>query len=350
MENIELKRGLKLKNKYSSLGKEIRQKIMRGEYYERLPGLRNLAEEYDANVKTIRKSLKPLINEGILSLKHGSGIFITGESHCCIGIVGNPAESTFLEEGGYYSSMFKNMFPEIQRRGDFFSYQQKRMGLPYEGLFKNNSTVDALLIFAPFTKHKRDLLKLTRKLPCIIIGTTYSEKEINCISSDNLEDSKNGVEYLIKHGHKRIAFICTPLNSTTPVLRLQGYKNALSENNIDFDETLVIMEDVENQTFGNKIKKIFASSNTPTAIFGASLVATEKTLKIIRERKNNLAVVVYDDFNNKLSRFRMPYAAIKQPLSEIGKLAIEKLYELIEEKIEPPVHIKLKSKLIFKKP
>ena len=60
MKDIELKTGFKIRSKQKYLQNEIRRKILSGEYSEKLPGLRELAEQYNANIITIRKALEPL--------------------------------------------------------------------------------------------------------------------------------------------------------------------------------------------------------------------------------------------------------------------------------------------------
>lgn len=346
MRTIELKRGLRIKSKYKDMGKQIRQKIIRGEYFERLPGLRELAEEYNANPRTIRKALDPLINEGLLHLKQRSGIFVVGRGHHCIGIVARPAETGFFENV-YYYPIFKNALREIEQRRDSFSYQERIDGLPYERVFRNNSAVDGLLLFATYDKDKEELLRLKGRLPFIIIGTSYPGKEISYVDCDNSGDSRNAVRHLIKSGHERIAFICSAPHSRTEILRLRGYRNALNESKIDFDKSLIVMENPESKTFERKVKTLFGSCNAPTALFGAHYAPTEKALEMLGETRNNLAVIVYDDPGDGLSRFNIPYGAITQPLFEIGRLAIEKLYGLITGDLVPPVQIKLRSKLIF---
>lgn len=347
MKTIELKRGVKLKTKYKGLADEIRRKIQSNEYSQKLPGLRELAEEYDANINTIRKALELLRKEGLLSLKQGIGIFITGRNHYCIGIVGESEKDIFFEDR-YHLPVFKSVLARIEEREDFFLYQRRINNLSHKQLFRENSVINGLLVFAPPDEDKNGLLELKKSgLPFIVIGTTYLREGINYVDSDNLADSKNGVEHLIKLGHKRIAYISNYSGSSTQVLRLGGYKDALNENKIGFDRSLVVVDDPNSKDFASKVEKL-SISGTPTALFGANLRSTRKALEIFREQRNDLAVIVYDDHTNELRSLLSNYWVIAQPLAEIGRLAIEKLHELIEGKIKSPVKIKLKSELIFK--
>ncbi|MFZ2654523.1 MAG: substrate-binding domain-containing protein [Victivallales bacterium] len=347
---IDIEKGMTIRVKHTAIGEIIRQRIVSGEYSARLPGIKELSEEFAVNYKTIQKSLRLLKQEGVLSLKPKQGIIITN-THLCIGVVGLGDEHHVFQEDPYYSEIIKKVFMKVVKRGDIFSYQEKRSDTPYDRLFKNNSAVNGLIIFSFSRKPEETLgmLKIMGKIPSIVIGSTSMGEKMNYVDSDNLAASKEGVCYLIRNGHRRIAFIGLSSHkySSTSILRLQGYKNALKENGIDYDSSLLILEEQGGGNFEAAIKGLFQSSSAPTAIFGADNVRTMKALGFLGESAGRLAVVVYDGFKNELSRLGIPYGVIVQPLEEIGDTAITKLYELIEGKTAYPVGVEIKSKLLL---
>lgn len=332
MEKIALKRGVKIENKHKHLSNIIYRKIINGEYGDCLPGLRKLAIEYNANIKTIRKALEPLEKEGIISFKQGSGIFIIGKPHRCIGIVGRMYEEPFFKSP-YFSGVFSHILPIIEGKGDFFSYQRKEEDISFTQMFKNTTSVDGLLIFAPLDRDIEQILAVKKKKPVIVVGSTYPDKDINYIDSDNFRDSFKAVSFLIKRGHKKIAFIASPIDSPTVKLRSKGYKEALKKAGIPYDLSLVITEFSDTVSFKNKIQDLYRGNNFPTAIFGANSTCTFKALEIIKEEKRELfdilEVIVYDN-EEILKKFNIKGGVIIQPLAEIGKTAVKKLYELMD--------------------
>ncbi len=63
--------------KYEKITNEIRQNIIDGIYdNKRLPSKRELSLHYEVSVITINKVLAILKDEGIITIKHGSGIYI----------------------------------------------------------------------------------------------------------------------------------------------------------------------------------------------------------------------------------------------------------------------------------
>lgn len=332
MEKIILKRGFKIESKHENLSDIIYRKVMNGEYGDCLPGLRTLAVEYNVNIKTIRKALTPLEKQGLISFKQGSGIFVAGKPHRCIGIVGRMYEEPFFKSV-YFSGVFSHILPVIEERGDFFSYQRKNKNTSFTRMFKNNMAVDGLLIFAPLDRDINQILTLKKKKPVIVIGSTYPDKDINYIDSDNFGDSFKSVSFLIKRGHKKIVFIASTTDSPTVKLRLKGYRVALEKAGIAYDSSLVITEFSNTPLFRDRVKNIYEKENFPTAIFGADATCTLKALEIIREEKgrlrNILEVIVYDN-KDILKKFNIKGGVIIQPLEKIGEIAIQKLYELME--------------------
>lgn len=347
MQYQEVKTGLGIQSKQEYLKKDIRKSILNGEYPNRLPGLKELATKYDVNIKTIRKSLESLRKEGILVPHQGKGIFICRDNQHRIGIVGKSQAQVFFS-GRYYLEITQKILAMIEERKDSFSYQQKKEENAYNELFRNGTGVDGILTFVPFGKEKKDLLRLP--IPFLIIGATYEKERFNYVDSDNLEDSRKAVEYLIRRGHQKIVFICCCVpGAPAYVLRLAGYRKALKENGVGFDRRLVIIADSEKVDFRKKIEEVFKlSSGKPTAIFGANSFETAKTLEILGERRKEIAVIAYDDFEQEISIFGCEGGVILQPLEEIGRLATESLYGLIEGTVKGPVQIKLRATLRIK--
>ncbi len=338
---VTLNKGSTLQNKQGQLSRLIYGKILNNQYSGRLPGLRDLAAEYGANIKTVRKSLEPLLESGVLSLEHGKGIFVVGNAHRCIGIVSIGCESVFFKST-YFSSVFSSALPTIEGKGDFFSYQRKEVDVPYSEMFKNNTSVDGVLCFAPSDDDLEQLKELQKVVPVIVVGSDYSGKGINFIDTDNFEASRNAVKILCQRGHRRISFIGNPLNLSTSRLRLKGYMAALEEYGIAYDPSLVFSEYIDKNVHVGRMREVFLGKNPPTALFGASPNGTSKTLTILAEQSGNISrlleVIMYD-FDSLIKTYGLKGGFVKQPLGEIGEMAINKLYALMDGSEDKVSHI-----------
>ena len=62
--------------KYKQIEQEIRKLIQRSKVEDKLPPERELAQMFECNFLTVRKGLRPLVTEGLLRRRVGSGTFI----------------------------------------------------------------------------------------------------------------------------------------------------------------------------------------------------------------------------------------------------------------------------------
>ena len=76
-------------------------------------------------------------------------------------------------------------------------------------------------------------------IPVICIVREPQNRSFNYVSVNNVEGALKATDFLIKRGHKRIAHIMGPKTLQISLVRLEGYKNALDQNNIKLDLKLV---------------------------------------------------------------------------------------------------------------
>ncbi len=348
MDTLTVPKGMQLSSKHENIKNDIQARIRKGLYHGKIPGVRDLADEYGVNVKTIQKAVASLIREGILSARVGQGSFVTETRHFCIGITAPPIEQQFFFKHEYYGSVFEHILNGIQHRGDFFAYQQKRPSVTYGQLFRKHYSIDGMLVYAITENDEDGIHQLHKRIPTIVIGTTFEHDVINYVDSENEEDSRKATSLLVKRGHKNILFICDGQNSATRQLRLRGYRKALTEHRLEPDDSHILMSDDFAGQFRESLLAVFTARNAPTAVFGANCFMTCRALDILKERSADLDVVVYDDWDDALALFGIPYTAVVQPTEEIGRVVIEKLYGLMQGSITGPVQIRLPSKLVMK--
>lgn len=322
--------------------RSIQQDLESGRYTRKLPSLRTLAGRYRADLKTVRNALEGLVEQHLVELRHGSGIYIAEGTHRSIGIVGNTDEAVFFEDP-YYRPVMKSILRETGRRGDLFCYQHKS-NRRYVHLFKNHTSVEAFLVFAPSAPHVRELRQLKTELPFILVGTTVPEFRLNYVDSDNLRDAERATCALIEKGHRAIAFVGAPEQGQSDALRLQGYRQALAGHGIACDETLLWRSEPLSPDAARKIQTRIQKSGI-TAVLAASTYSASIVWPSLGRYAKGLDWAIYDDFSHR--KFTRPphYLKIEQPLAEIGRAAIASLYQLLDGKKRKPVQILLPSRL-----
>ena len=97
--------------------------------------------------------------------------------------------------------------------------------------------IDGILISLSNKTHKFDHLKkiINNNIPLILFDKIA--KTVNCskVLIDDRKAAYEAVSYLIKKGCKRIAHFRGDLNPQNSIDRFLGYKQALLDNNIEFD-------------------------------------------------------------------------------------------------------------------
>jgi len=167
---------------------------------------------------------------------------------------------------------------------------------------------------------------------------------------DNLEGAKEAVKYLIEIGHRRIGFIS---DTVTTKKRFEGYKNALEENNMEIDETLIEIRNGRSEEIGYQAGlKLLSKPNRPTAIFcvndliaiGLMRASFELNIKVPEQ----ISIIGFDDI--PVSRYLpIPLTTVSQPIKDIAREAVGLLIDRIKNPEKPYVTKKLKTNLIIRK-
>jgi len=212
--------------------------------------------------------------------------------------------------------------------------------------------VDGLLI-APVQTKDQDIVELKRrKIPFVLIGRHFDILETDYVITDDVQGAFSATEYLIKKGHRRILFINGSLHISSAKERLAGYKRALLENGVGYEDKLVRSGVVRMEDGYRIMKEILNNKNNITAVFAYSDLVAFGVIKALRETNlkipENIAVVGYDDIEFA-STLEIPLTTVRIPRHQLGKEAIRILDKKIREELKDTQGIALKTELIIRK-
>lgn len=209
------------------------------------------------------------------------------------------------------------------------------------------------IIFGDIDSDVRTLKKvIERKIPCLVMNN-YLKEPINCIAIDNKSASVEVVNYLVGLGHKKIAAITGDLGTQAGIDRLEGYKVALTQHNIAVNSNYIRTGNFLRTPARQAALTLLALRERPTAIFAASDVMALEAISVAKEKKikvpQELSVVGFDD--NPLAEYSsVGLTTVRQPIVEMGRLAVENLYNIVCGKAKDlPVKIILPTELIKRK-
>ena len=185
---------------------------------------------------------------------------------------------------------------------------------------------------------------------------------LNCsfVGFDVHAGAKMGVKYLIKSGHKKIAFVTTPITRWTRRMVLQGYKDALESAGIPFDEKYVLIsqQEEEREEEGYEVKAGRAMAveflkkkiNAPAVLTINDMMAfgfiQELNRKGIRVPED-ISVMGFDDIPFA-SLFSPALTTICYPSYDTGKLAAKVLFEKLNEGNDFILNVRLEPKLVVR--
>ncbi len=255
----------------------------------------------------------------------------------------------------YFSRIIAGIGIEARQRGltPVFYFPKDNSG-PRYSLFEmvKDGRVDGGLVVEEENIDKATLRQIEKDdYPVIILNTRLPHGKINWVCADDEGGTYRAVRHLIKLGHRRIIYLRGFDNSNTSDERLRGYRKALQDKGISYHKNLVANSEFLSavayrktlEYINSKVKFTAICAGNDLAAFGAIKALKEKGLKV----PEDIAVVGYDDFDFA-SMVSPAITTIRQPLIEMGKLAVAKLLEVIKNKNQKKVQQVLKTKLIVR--
>ena len=210
-------------------------------------------------------------------------------------------------------------------------------------------------LFATAHMHDPQIERLVLKghPPVVLIDRRLQTELADYVTIDNVEGAFMATKHLINHGHKRIACISGPENSSSGFERLEGYKKALTESNIPIDQNLIIPGNFL-RVGGYKAAENILSlkEKKPTAIFCSNDFMALGMLELFGKRgirvPQDIALVGFDDINISSLHF-IRLTTISSRKTNVVKNAIEILIKKISNPDDKTHYgIKIKPKLIIR--
>ena len=169
------------------------------------------------------------------------------------------------------------------------------------------------------------------KTPIVLAGSIDDEQVKPSVNIDYAAAVQEEVKNLIDRGNKRVAFVCGPLDQPiNSKYRLKGYKQALKNAGISFDDKLVFETDNSYKT-GTLLQPALVSAKAT-----AAMVTDDELAAGIVNGMTDAGVSVPADFevitsnDTKLTEMIRPkMSSITQPLYDIGAVAMRLLTKLM---------------------
>ena len=193
--------------------------------------------------------------------------------------------------------------------------------------------VDGIIVNPPLSEN-RALVDALHNIGLPFVRIAHGD--LSCVDLsvviNDTEAAKSMTNYLIKKGHRRIAFILGARDHTSTAMRLAGFKAAMTKHKLSFGKAYL---ESGNYTFQSGVEaadRLLSLPEAPTAIFasndemaaGVIAAAHRRGLKLPDE----LSIVGFDD--TAIAQSVWPsLTTVRQPIADMARKSVALLAENI---------------------
>lgn len=205
-----------------------------------------------------------------------------------------------------------------------------------------NTRVDGLLVSLAYDSVDDSHFKmiLDKGIPLIFFDRVFENPLCTSVVIDNYAAGYTMTEHLIQQGCKRIVHITANIKRNVYADRLRGYRQALSDHGIPYDENLVFVNNLQETACVEAIRSIIEMNPRPDAIFSSNdtcAVVCMRELKMAGIKiPHDMAIA---GFNNEIvsTVIEPNLTTINYPGQEMGEISasilIRKLTKLQDENL-----------------
>lgn len=218
-------------------------------------------------------------------------------------------------------------------------------------MFSNR--VDGLIISIAMEPTNFEHLKAFRKknIPLVFFDRVVPEIDTNKIVVDDFMGGFRATQHLIDQGYQRIGHMAGPQNLITYSDRKNGYREALEQNGIHYDESLVTINSLTASDGLNAVQQLMALPVPPDAIFCGNDTTALSSMIYLRDKgiriPEDIGIVGFS--NEPFSRVVSPsISTIAQPGFVMGQKAAELILNQISHKEKSFTTLVMPTELIIR--
>lgn len=210
-------------------------------------------------------------------------------------------------------------------------------------------TVDGFIVASTLVDYKEIETILSETTPFVFVDRSLKNCPYDSIVTNNYSIMREGMEHLLKLGHKKIGYITGLPRLSTSQERLSGYLDAMSEANLSTKNLI---------RYGNSMKHCVRTllpsllEEGCTALVVSNNVMSEEALYLLLQAGikpgKDIEVLAYKDHDMDQVGFDQMNLII-QPTAEMGHIAGEQILRRLETPNAPPMHKTLQSYLKIRK-
>ena len=212
--------------------------------------------------------------------------------------------------------------------------------------------VDGLLFMGGAVTEDHQQAFRTANVPIVLCATSEDTGNLASVDIDHEAAAYDAVQALIKEGHTSIAMISGTLEDpSNGFARFSGYKKALAEAGITYDESLVRIGNYRYESGADAMRYFLDLDKRPTAVFSATDEMAIGAIHAILDRglqvPNDISVISVDN-SRMASMVRPQLTTVAQPMYDIGAVSMRLLTKLMKKENVDQAQVVLPHELVVR--
>lgn len=187
---------------------------------------------------------------------------------------------------------------------------------------------------------------LDKNIPLIFFDRKKNIEGVSTVTIDDFKGGHEATKHLIEQGCKRIAHLSGDRSLEIYNDRFEGYKKALQENRIPFDERYVLQTKSDVEAGKKAINKLLKLKERPDAVFSSSDFVALGAIQQLKAK----GIKVPEEFcvvgfsNEPFTKFmELSITSVDQSPMEMGKMAAK----VFLEQVSGTQNVKIEKKVVL---
>lgn len=193
-----------------------------------------------------------------------------------------------------------------------------------------DSRVDGLLVSLAYDTENIDHFNIfiRKGIPLLFFDRVIVQKQCTSIVIDNVKAGYEATAHLIEQGCQRVMHVTGSLKRNVYADRLKGYKMALMDHNLPYEESLLLVTDLSREAGVEAGQRIKAMDMVPDGLFVTNDLCAVSCMSVLKAGgfsiPEDIAVVGFND--DPVSQVIEPnLTTIHYPGQEMGEIAAQSL-------------------------
>lgn len=302
----------------------------------KLPNTGEISAQINVSLITAHKAIQCLVQEGWVRRERGRGTFVRNDFEAQVaakpqfrvGLVLHPSNPLGDFYHGRLIAGVREAAELIEPVGELVI--QRCHSLRDLDVL----SADGLLCFHPDRHQFAMLEEAATRRPVLVLGASLEDTTLHCVDSQNCQGMQAAVRHLIELGHRRIAILNGPLDSTNCLHRYEGYMAEMRAHGLPVAADLVYNAELAKAAGAamGRLTATLQSRNRPTAIVAGGYYLALEALTLLQELHisvpDAISLVGFDD-TKSAALLNPPLTTVRQPLEEMGMRAYQHIARLI---------------------